>query len=51
VLVQAPHQEELVAAISAEWTRFYGPDPLTSDDLGCIVNDAQFQRLETLLSA
>jgi len=50
VLVQAPLEGELVAAIAAEWARFYGPDPLASDDLGCIVNDVQFQRLEALLA-
>ena len=27
----------------------YGPDPLQSGQLGCIVNDRQFQRLEGLL--
>ena len=50
LLVQPAVRQALVSAIAAEWTRFYGADPLSSDDLGCIVNDAQFQRLESLLA-
>ena len=49
LLVEASVREPLVAAIAAELQQFYGPDPLQSPDLGCIVNDAQFQRLEALL--
>jgi aldehyde dehydrogenase (NAD+) len=50
LLVQPAVRQALVSAIAAEWTRFYGADPLNSDDLGCIVNDAQFQRLDILLA-
>ena len=50
LLVQTQVREPLVAAIAAEWQRFYGADPLLSEDLGCIVNGAQFQRLEALLA-
>ena len=49
LLVEASVREPLVAAIAAELARFYGADPLRSPDLGSIVNDAQFQRLEGLL--
>ena len=50
LLVQAPRRDELVAAIAAEWTSFYGTEPIESQDLGCIVNASQFQRLENLLA-
>jgi aldehyde dehydrogenase (NAD+) len=50
LLVQPAVRDALVEAIAAEWTRFYDADPLESDDLGCIVNGAQFQRLEALLA-
>ena len=50
LLVQSQVVAGLVAAIAAEWVRFYGADPLASVDLGCIVNDAQFSRLEELLA-
>ena len=49
LLVQPAVREALVAAIAAEWQRFYGSEPLASEDMGCIVNEAQFQRLEALL--
>lgn len=49
VLVQPAVRTALVEALTAELLRFYGPDPLHSPDLGRIVNDAQFQRLEALL--
>lgn len=49
VLVQPAVREPLVAALAAELERFYGSDPLTSPDLGCIVNEAQFARLSGLL--
>jgi aldehyde dehydrogenase (NAD+) len=49
LLVQPAVLDNLVAAIAAEWQRFYGSDPLASEDMGCIVNEAQFQRLEALL--
>jgi aldehyde dehydrogenase (NAD+) len=50
VLVEAPVRDALVAAMAAELERFYGPDPLASADLGTIVNQAQFQRLQGLLA-
>ena len=50
LLVQSAVREPLVAAIGNELTRFYGPDPLASPDLGCIVNTAQFERLAGLLA-
>jgi len=48
-LVSAAIRDALVAALERERRRLYGDDPLRSDDLGCIVNGAQFARLETLL--
>lgn len=50
LLVQTTVRDALVAAIASAWRRFYGPDPLRSPDLGRIVNDSQFQRLEALLA-
>ncbi len=49
LLVTRSVREPLVAAVAAELKRFYGSDPLRSSDLGRIVNEAQFQRLEHLL--
>ncbi|MEB3304412.1 MAG: aldehyde dehydrogenase family protein [Cyanobacteriota bacterium] len=49
LLVEAPAREPLVGALAAEIQRFYGQDPLQSPDLGTIVNQAQFQRLQQLL--
>ena len=49
LLVEQPLQARLVAALQHERDRLYGPDPLASPDLGCIVNPAQFERLEALL--
>jgi aldehyde dehydrogenase (NAD+) len=43
-------RDPLVAAMATELERFYGPDPLRSPDLGCIVNGARFQQLEALLA-
>lgn len=50
LLVVPSVREPLVAAMAGEIVRFYGNDPLQSPDLGRIVNDAQFQRLEGLLA-
>jgi aldehyde dehydrogenase (NAD+) len=50
VLVEAPLREQLVAALAAELERFHGPDPLHSEDLGAIVNRAQYERLTALLA-
>jgi aldehyde dehydrogenase (NAD+) len=49
LLVETPVRDQLVSAIAAELERFYGSDPLQSPDLGRLVNDAQFQRLDGLL--
>ena len=50
VLVVPELRAPLIEAMAAEITRFYGDDPLTSPDLGAIVNQAQFDRLEGLLA-
>ena len=49
VLVQPHLQEPLLQAMETARSAMYGPDPLQSGQLGCIVNDRQFQRLEGLL--
>ena len=49
LLVDSTLRQPLVAAMAAEIGRFYGGDPLHSPDLGAIVNQAQFQRLQQLL--
>jgi len=49
LLVDAAVREPLVAAIAAALRQFHGADPLTSPDLGRIVNAGQFQRLQALL--
>jgi aldehyde dehydrogenase (NAD+) len=49
LLVEQPMQAQLVAALQQQRDRLYGPDPLASPDLGCIINAAQFERLEALL--
>ena len=50
VLVVPELRAPLIEAMAAEITSFYGDDPLTSPDLGAIVNQAQFDRLEGLLA-
>jgi len=50
VLVVPELRAPLIEAMAAEITSFYGDDPLTSPDLGTIVNQAQFDRLEGLLA-
>ncbi len=50
VLVEAPLRDRLVAALVAELQRFHGPDPLASEDLASIVNQAQYDRLARLLA-
>ncbi len=50
LLVEPMVRDPLVAAMATELERFYGPDPLRSPDLGCIVNDTRFQHLEALLA-
>jgi aldehyde dehydrogenase (NAD+) len=50
LLVVPEQRAPLIQAMAAEITRFYGDDPLSSPDLGAIVNQAQFDRLEGLLA-
>ncbi len=50
LLVTPAQRQPLVEAIAQAWRDFLGADPLASDDLACIVNAAQFERLETLLA-
>jgi aldehyde dehydrogenase (NAD+) len=50
LLVEAAIRQPLVEALSRELERFYGSDPLSSPDLGAIVNEAQFVRLRGLLA-
>ena len=49
VLVQQSIQEELLVELARARQTFYGETPLQSPDLGRIINERQFQRLETLL--
>ena len=50
ILVVPELRAPLIEAMAAEITSFYGDDPLTSPDLGAIVNKVQFDRLEGLLA-
>ena len=50
ILVVPELRAPLIEAMAAEISRFYGDDPLSSPDLGAIVNQAQFDRLERLLA-
>jgi len=49
LLVEHSTKAPLLEALQRECTRLYGPEPLQSPDLGCIVNQPQFERLEALL--
>jgi aldehyde dehydrogenase (NAD+) len=49
LLVQRSVREGLLEKLDGAITALYGTDPLTSPDLGSIVNEAQFQRLCGLL--
>lgn len=49
LLVVADTVQPLMAALSNQRDRLYGKDPLNSNDLGQIVNERQFDRLERLL--
>ena len=49
LLVVADAVAPLIAAFAEERERLYGKDPLNSGDLGQIVNERQFERLEGLL--
>ena len=50
LLVERSHRQALIGALERERTRLYGTEPLQSPDLGCIVNQTQFERLEELLA-
>jgi aldehyde dehydrogenase (NAD+) len=49
LLVERAVQAPVLAALRQAHHRLYGDTPLTSPDLGAIVNQAQFNRLEALL--
>ena len=49
VLCSPEMQERLVPALQSAITRFYGEDPSSSPDLGRIISDKHFQRLQGLL--
>ncbi|XP_054426496.1 aldehyde dehydrogenase family 3 member B1 [Pteronotus mesoamericanus] len=51
VLCSPEMQERLVPALQSAITRFYGDDPKSSPDLGRIINDKHFQRLQGLLGS
>ena len=50
LLVVADAVAPLIEACAKEIEHLYGQDPLTSSDLGQIVNERQFERLEGLLT-
>jgi aldehyde dehydrogenase (NAD+) len=49
LLVHKAIEQPLVALLRDRIQQSFGSDPLASPDLACIVNEAQFQRLLTLL--
>lgn len=49
LLVQEQLKEPLIEEMKKAIRSFYGPTPLRSEHLGKIVNDRQFQRLQSLL--
>ncbi|XP_006893308.1 PREDICTED: aldehyde dehydrogenase family 3 member B1 isoform X2 [Elephantulus edwardii] len=49
ILCSREMQDRLVPAMQRAITRFYGDDPKSSPDLGRIIADKQFQRLQGLL--
>ena len=51
LLVEGPIKEPLLVAMAAAIRGFYGDRPLDSPDLGQIINQVQFERLEGLLQA
>ena len=50
LLVQPALKAPLLEAMASARTEMYGSDPMASEQLACIVNDRQFQRLEALLN-
>ncbi len=51
LLVEASVEDELLAALAAAITTFYGPNPRESGDYARIVNEHHHDRLTTLLAA
>ena len=51
VLVERPVHDQLVAALGASISEFYGNDPQASADYTRIVNEPHFHRLEKLLDS
>lgn len=49
VLCSPEMQERLLPAMQSAITRFYGDDPRSSPNLGRIINEKHFQRLQGLL--
>ncbi|KAM9222011.1 LOW QUALITY PROTEIN: aldehyde dehydrogenase family 3 member B2-like [Dugong dugon] len=49
VLCSRETQERLLPAMQSAITRFYGKDPKSSPDLGRIIGEKQFRRLQALL--
>ncbi|XP_036114592.1 aldehyde dehydrogenase family 3 member B2-like [Molossus molossus] len=49
VLCSPEMQARLVPALQSAITRFYGEDPRSSPDLGRVINEKHFQRLQGLL--
>lgn len=49
VLVAPAREAELLAAMKAVVTRFFGADPRASPDFGRIINDRHFKRLSAML--
>ena len=49
LFVQESVRDPLLDAIARERLRLYGTQPLDSKDLGCLVHDRHYSRLETLL--
>jgi len=49
VLVHQSREQQLLTALKAALSEFYGTDPKSSSAYGRIVNDRHFQRLQTLI--
>lgn len=49
LLVDEAVETSLIERLGERISQCFGDDPLASDDLGCLVNQAQFERLHALL--
>ena len=49
LLVDEAVETPLIERLGERISQCFGDDPLASDDLGCLVNQAQFERLQALL--